>query len=154
MKGKIFGRHLSRGGGARKALFRSLISALVLNGKIKTTKAKAKAVRGEIDSLIAWGKKDTIASKRRLSAFFGGERKITYEITQKIVPALKNFRSGFTKIIPLPPRAGDGAPMVRMQWVVEIVKETPKVEKDPEKVKEAKSQVKKPKVTVKQTKTK
>lgn len=146
MKARIFGRHLSRGGGARKALFRSIISALVLNGKIKTTKAKAKAVQPDIDRLIAIAKKDTIAARRILSSYFAGDRKVVFEITESIAPSLKAFSGGVTRLIPLPPRMGDAAKMVRMQWVAEIVKGAPK----PKAAKKLRKSVRKP---VKKTKT-
>jgi len=143
MKARVFGRHFSRGGGARRALFRSLISALILNGKIETTKAKAKGIQGEVDRLTAIAKKDTIASRRKLSSFFGGERKVVAELIGNIVPVLKAHPGGVTRLIPLPPRGGDRAEMVRMQWVEEIIgKEPKKVEK---KTKGDKKEVKKPK---------
>lgn len=145
MKARVFGRHFSRGGGARRALFRSLISALILNGKIETTKAKAKGIQGEVDKLTAIAKKDTISARRILSSFFAGDKKIVAELTRSIAPALKAHPGGVTRLIPLPPRGGDRAEMVRMQWVEEIIGKEPK--KADKKTKGDKAEVKKPKVT-------
>jgi large subunit ribosomal protein L17 len=143
VKKRVFGRYFSRGGGARKALFRSLISALVLNGKIQTTKARAKAVQPEIDKLIATAKKDSVSARRILSSFFANDRKIVFEITENIVPALKNNPGGVTRAIPLPPRKGDAAEMVRLEWVAEIIKKEPKSEKTKKETKKAKKEAKK-----------
>jgi large subunit ribosomal protein L17 len=130
VKKRVFGRHFSRGEGARRALFRSLISALVLNGKIETTKARAKAIVPEVDRLIAIAKKDSIQARRTLSAFFSGDRKLVFEITRNIAPSLKGFLGGVTRAIPLAPRKGDAAEMVRLEWAAQIVKkEEPKKEK-------------------------
>ncbi|KKU12325.1 MAG: 50S ribosomal protein L17 [Candidatus Woesebacteria bacterium GW2011_GWA1_45_8] len=140
MKARVFGRHFSRGGGARKALFRSLISAFILNGKIETTKARAKAIQGQVDKLVATAKKDTIAGRRILSAFFAGDRKVVFELTDVIVPSLKSFSGGVTRAVPLPPRKGDAAKMVRLQWAAEIIKKEKVAE-----VKKAKGDKKEPK---------
>lgn len=144
MKKRVFGRYFSRGGGARKALFRSLISALVLNGKIQTTKARAKAIQPEIDKLIATAKKDSVSARRILSSYFANDRKIVFEITETITPALKANAGGVTRAIPLPPRKGDAAEMVRLEWVVEIIKKEPVTEKTKKETKKAKKEVKKP----------
>ena len=146
MKKRVFGRYFSRGGGARKALFRSLISALVLNGKIQTTKARAKAIAPEIDKLIAVAKKDSISARRILSSFFAGDRKIVFEITDSIAPALKDKQGGVTRAIPLPPRKGDAAQMVRLEWAAEVVKKEPEAKEKKAETKEAKGKARKPKV--------
>jgi len=145
VKKRVFGRYFSRGGGARKALFRSLISALVLNGKIQTTKARAKAIQPEIDKLIATAKKDSVSARRILSSFFAGDRKVVFEITENIAPSLKGYLGGVTRAIPLPPRKGDAAPMVRLEWVVEVIKKEPEGKGTKKKTKEEEKQVKKAK---------
>jgi large subunit ribosomal protein L17 len=147
VKKRVFGRYFSRGGGARKALFRSLISAMVMNGKITTTKARAKAIQPEIDGLIATAKKDSISARRILSSFFAGDRKVVFEITENIAPALKANQGGVTRAIPLPPRKGDRAQMVRLEWVAELIKPEPKVAKTKKEAKAAKKEDKKSKVT-------
>jgi large subunit ribosomal protein L17 len=154
VKKKVFGRYFSRGGGARKALFRSVISALILNGKIDTTRAKAKAVQPEIDGLIATAKKDSLAARRILSSFFAGDRKIVFEITENIVPALKDNLGSVTRAVPLPPRKGDAAQMVRLEWVKEIVRKEPEAKKEKKETKEEKKKVGKIKTTSAKSQTK
>ena len=113
MRKRVFGRHLSRGGGARKALFRSLVRALVISGKIETTKAKAKAVIGEVDKLVNLAQaKD---SSRRISEFFGNDRKMTQQFTS-LARSFTGKKGGFTRLINLTRRTGDFAEIVRLEW--------------------------------------
>lgn len=117
MKKRVFGRQLSRGGGARKALLKSLTRALVVNGKIETTKAKAKAVVPQVERLVSlakngeWGK---------ISAFFWNDRKITKDFTS-LVRQFSGRKAGFTRLTNLPARVGDSAKMVRLEWVEQPV---------------------------------
>ena len=157
MKKRVYGRRLSRGRGARKALFRSLIAALVAHGRIKTTKAKAKAIQGQVDKIINIAKNGSLASKRRVLSILGNDRKTSQNISTLVVKAFADRNSGYTRIVPLPKRLGDGADMVRMEWVKEIgsseqsksKKESAKKEKEkiekPEKSKKSSSKVSKEK---------
>lgn len=120
MRKRVFGRKLARGGGARKALFRSLIAALVANGKIKTTKAKAKAIQGQIDKVINISKKDSVSARRRVLALLANDRETARKIFDKVSKTFPDRKSGYTRIVPLPMRRGDRAEMVRMEWVKEI----------------------------------
>lgn len=121
MKKRVFGRKLSRSKSARRALFRGLIRGLVSYGSIKTTKVKAKAVRGEIDKMVSLAKNGSLASRRRVYAKLGNDRKTTELLFSKVATAFSARKSGFTRIIPLPPRRGDSAEMARMEWTEEIV---------------------------------
>ena len=69
MRKNVFGRHLKRDTNERKALFKSLISSLVLYGRIKTTEEKAKAVKGQIDKIITRAKKDPENRKCNISGY-------------------------------------------------------------------------------------
>ena len=74
MKKRVYGRKLSRERDTRRALFRTLIRALVKYDKIVTTKAKAKAIQGDIDKLVNLAKKDSIQARRRLFASLGNDK--------------------------------------------------------------------------------
>lgn len=129
MRKMVFGRQLSRGRKSRTALFRSLIRALALSGKIVTTRAKAKAVVPQIDKLITTAKKNSLSARRKALAKLGNDRKTVDLIFLKITPAFKDRTSGFTRIILLPRRIGDMAEMVRLEWVEKIeTEEKPKKE--------------------------
>lgn len=129
MRKMVFGRHLSRSRKGRIALFRSLIRALTISGKIVTTRAKAKAIIPQIDKIVTAAKKNSLSARRRVLASLGNDRGTTDLIFLKVVPAFSNRTSGFTRIVLLPARSGDKAQMVRLEWsdVIET-KEKPKKE--------------------------
>lgn len=120
MRKRIFGKKLSRGRGARRALFRALARAMLISGKIETSKAKAKFVQGQLDKLINSAKEDSVFTRRKVLAQLGNDRDSADLLFKKIVPALQGRVSGFTRIITLPKRRGDAADMARMEWVEEI----------------------------------
>jgi len=120
MRKMVFGKKLSRGKKGREALLRSLVRAIVVSGKVVTTKAKAKAVVGQIDKLITLAKKKTLDSRRRVLAFLGNDRDTAERLVNILAPSFSSRNSGYTKIILLPSRKGDGAQMARLEWVDEV----------------------------------
>ena len=119
MRKRVFGKKLSRERATRGALFVSLVESLVLNKKIKTTKAKAKAISGMIDKLVTLAKKDTLASKRQILKNLRGNKAVATILWTEIAKSFENKNSGFTRAIPLVSRKGDMAEMVRMEWTYE-----------------------------------
>lgn len=113
---KVFGKKLSRNTSSRKALFRSLIIALVKNGKIKTTKIKAKAIQADVDKLFKLVAKDTIESRRIALGRLGNDKDALVNLFKRKEIAQKR-KSGFTRIINLPKRKGDNAPVARIEFV-------------------------------------
>jgi len=131
MRKRVFGRKLSRERDSRRALFRALMRSLVEHGKIKTTKAKAKAIQADIDKIINLAKKGTVVSKRRVFAKLGNDKLTAKKIVEVIAPKFMDRSGGFTKRISLPRRKGDYAEIVRLEWVEEIVKpEDKKIKKE------------------------
>lgn len=128
MKKQIFGRQLSRERASRRALFRSLIRALVEHGKIETTKAKAKAVQGDVDGLVKMAKDGSVSAKRRAYAYLGNDKK-TAKGLFGLAPIFSKRTSGFTRIVRLGRRRGDAAEMVRLEWVDQVTKEEKKTKK-------------------------
>lgn len=124
MRKRVFGSKLSRGKGARRALFRSLTRSLVTHGSIRTTKAKAKAVRSDLNKVIGLSKEGGVAKRRQVYALLGNDRETTENLFKKIAPQLKDRPGGFVRIIKLPRRRGDMAEMVRLEWVKEIGKKS------------------------------
>jgi len=143
MNKRVFGRKLSRERSSRELLFVSLVESLVSNGKIDTTKAKAKSIIGLIDRLVVLSKKNTLASKRQVLKRLKGNKETSTRLWTDVAKTFENRVSGFTRIIPLTQRKGDMAEMVRLEWVEKVVKtEAPKKE-DKVKSKVAKTEVKK-----------
>ncbi len=120
MKKKVYGRKFSRDHGSRKALFRSLIKAFVEHGAIVTTQTKAKAIRGEVDKLVNLSKVGDVASKRRVYARLGNDRKTSSALFSLVKTNFSSRKGGYTRIINLPIRRGDSARMVRFEWVEEV----------------------------------
>lgn len=114
MKKKVFGRKLKRDINERKALFKGLISSLVLNEKIETTESKAKAIRAEIDKLVTRAKKDTQLAKKLLGPKLSPEA--LEKMIRDIAPRFNNRQGGYTKMVRLGKRFGDDATMVLIEW--------------------------------------
>lgn len=102
MRHKVYGKHLGRNKNERTALFKNLIGSLILHGSITTTEAKAKAIKGLVDKVI------------NRPQTFSLSKKIQDKLIKEVVPALKSRTSGYTSLIKLGPRKGDGAMMVKM----------------------------------------
>lgn len=114
MRHQVKGKKLSRNSAQRKALFKSLINALVIHGEVKTTESKAKAIRGLVDKLITKGKRGTFQARRLIGAFLQNKMAVN-KIVDELSPTFKNRPGGFTKIVRLGPRRGDDAMMVKLE---------------------------------------
>jgi len=111
-KGKI----LDRKKAPREALLRNLAASIVLYEKVKTTEAKAKAVKPFVERMITKGKEDTLASRRQLMKFFYTEHPVK-KILEVLGPRYKTRKGGYTRIIKMGPRKNDGAKMVQIELV-------------------------------------
>ena len=116
MRHRVAGKYLSRNTAQRKSLFKNLLSALFVHGEIQTTEAKAKAIKGLADKLIVRAQPRTIAARRLLGRFFG-TRAVVNRLVDEVAPAMKDRKSGFTRIIRLGKRMGDDSVMVKMELV-------------------------------------
>lgn len=116
-----------------RAIKRSLVNSLFLNDRIKTTEARAKAIRGNVDRIITWAKRGDIHS-RRLALAQLNDKEIVREVFEKVEQGMWADRScGFTRIYKLGPRKGDNAPMVIMELVTEPVQAKKKADAKPAK---------------------
>ena len=115
MKKSIFGKKLKRDTNERKALFKSLMTSLVLKESIKTTEGKAKAIKPEIDKLVTLAKKGTNVSLQKIA---GSLSHIAYDrFVSHVAPRFKDRNGGYTRIIKIGGRVGDEAKMVILEWV-------------------------------------
>lgn len=118
---KVFGKKLSRNRGSREALFRSLIRSLVLGGKMETTKIKAKAIQGDVDKLLGLVANDSLSSRRLVLSKLANDKEVADKLFE-MKPITEKRNSGFTRIINLPARKGDNAPLARIEFVDSIEK--------------------------------
>lgn len=116
MKHRKKGKKLGRSTGHRKALFRNLIGSLIIKGEIKTTEAKAKAIKRLVDRLIGKAKAGSLHVRRQIMAFLPN-KKAANKLVDVVAPIFKNRTSGFTRIIKLGWRQGDNAPMAKIELV-------------------------------------
>ncbi len=113
----IDGRKLSRKTGPRKALYKSLIVAVLRYETIKTTEARAKEVRGQVERIITLAKDGSLASRRRIIAELPNEPLVIDKLLNEIAPKYGDRSSGFTRLVKLGQRAGDAAPIVQLELV-------------------------------------
>lgn len=116
-KGRKFGRVKKQ----REALRRILLGNLILHEKMKTTEAKAKEIKGEVDVLVNKAK-EGMAAEKKVSAARYLRNMICARAAEKLqgTPFLERFsgrNSGYTRIIKLSPRQSDGAKIAVIEFV-------------------------------------
>ncbi|MCL5784945.1 MAG: 50S ribosomal protein L17 [Patescibacteria group bacterium] len=149
MRHRVYGKHLGRDKNQREALFRGLVRSLLLHETITTTEAKAKAIKGLVDKLIVSGKKDTNAAQRVIQSALPQK-----EVNKKLIEVAGRYlkrQSGFTQMVKLGTRAGDGAMMVRMNLIKEKEEKAEEQKLDGEKEVKPKKTIRK-KATTKEEK--
>jgi len=124
----------SRSRAQRKALIRSLLRSLFIYERIVTTQSKAKGVRGWVDKLIEWAKKDTL-HHRRLAYRILCDHKLVKRLFEEIAPRFKDISGGYTRIVNVGYRKGDGALLSLLELT--RIKEKKKEKKKKEEKKEA-----------------
>ena len=115
MRKNVFGRQLKRDLNERKALFKGLISSLVIHEEIKTTEQKAKAVRGLAEKLVTKSRKEKLQAYALLQPYLTPEA--LKKMMSEIGPRFANRPGGYTRITKLPNRFSDNADMVTLSWV-------------------------------------
>lgn len=131
----------------RKALFKGLMSSLVLEEKIKTTEEKAKSIQGQIEKLVTKVKKDTKFSPRLLAKYLSSEAAV--KLVSKIASRFVDRPGGYTRIIKLERRFSDNAKIVLIEWVESenqisnIKEQKPELEEDKKESKNKEKKIKK-----------
>jgi len=125
MRHSIAGYRLGRSKGARIALRRNLIKQLFTHERIKTTKAKAAAIRGEAEKLITLAKNsengtdEQKVNARRLAVSKLGDNQVLKRLFDDIAPRFASRNGGYTRVTKLGTRLGDAAEMVVLELVEE-----------------------------------
>ena len=99
----------------RNALMKSLALALVVNGKIKTTDAKARELRPYMEKMVTQGRLSTVATRRLLAGKIGPEA--AEKLVTEIAPKYMDRNGGYTRITKLPRRVSDGSLMSVIEFV-------------------------------------
>ena len=116
MKHKRGFNPLQRMSAHRKALHRNMVTSLFCRERIKTTKAKAVAVRRTAEKMITRAKLDTVHNRRVVSGRLYDEG-IVAKLFTNIAPRMKDRNGGYTRIIKLGERQGDAAEVVILELV-------------------------------------
>jgi large subunit ribosomal protein L17 len=135
MRHRVKGKKLRRDSAQRKALLRSLVTSFLEKERIRTTLAKAKATRPIAEKMITLAKKNSLHS-RRLAIRFIYKREVVKKLFSDIGPRFSERPGGYTRIIKIGPRAGDGAEMAFLELIGTEFKKKEKKKKAAKKAKE------------------
>jgi large subunit ribosomal protein L17 len=122
MRHRVAGRRLGRSSGHRRALRRNLMTELFRHERIKTTEAKAKAIRSGAEKLITLAKRGlqddsyTLHARRQAVAALN-DPTIARKLFDELAPRYEEREGGYTRLYKLGRRQGDGAPLVVLELV-------------------------------------
>jgi large subunit ribosomal protein L17 len=125
MRHKVAGYKIGRSKDARAALRRTMMKQLITHERIRTTRAKAEAIRGPVERLITLAKRGNEAGDtqmvhaRRLASARIGDPEVIQKLFDDIAPRYADRPGGYTRILKLGPRQGDAAEMVLIELVEE-----------------------------------
>jgi large subunit ribosomal protein L17 len=111
-------RHkLSRDSAHRKALLQNLTKEVIEHERIKTSEAKAKAVKPEVEKLITLAKRGDLHARRQALSALGQDKFAVHRLFEVIAPRFDERPGGYTRIIKLGPRPSDSTEMVLLELV-------------------------------------
>ncbi|MGD2295255.1 MAG: 50S ribosomal protein L17 [Candidatus Aminicenantes bacterium] len=116
MRHLIKGKKLGRSTSQRKALLRNLVTSFLEKERIKTTLAKAKAARPMAERMITLGREDTLYARRRALSFIY-RKNVVKKLFEDIGPRFAERPGGYTRIVKIGPRDGDGAEMAILEMI-------------------------------------
>ena len=109
-------RKLGRPSGHRKALLRNLVTDFLRYEKLTTTEAKAREVRRLAEKIITLGKENSLHTRRQALSFLT-DKKVVDKVFSMLAPRYEARPGGYTRIVKLGPRLGDGSPMTKIELV-------------------------------------
>lgn len=117
MRHRRTGKTLDRKAGPRRALLRNLATSVLIYEHVNTTLAKAKAVRPMVEKIITRGRVKSLTNRRELMKVLMTESAVD-KVLEELGPRYATRPGGYTRIIKLGTRKGDGAEMAQIQLVV------------------------------------
>jgi large subunit ribosomal protein L17 len=108
---------LSRDSAHRRSLLRNLSRQLIEHERIKTSQAKAKAVKPEVEQLITLAKRGDLHARRQALSFFGQDKFTVHKLFAEVAPRYSERPGGYTRIVKLGPRRSDSTEMVYLELV-------------------------------------
>jgi large subunit ribosomal protein L17 len=111
-------RHkLSRDASHRRSLLRNLSRELIQHERIRTSQAKAKAVKPEVERLITLAKRGDLHARRQALSTLGQDKFIVHKLFEEVAPRYSERGGGYTRIVKLGPRRSDSTEMVFLELV-------------------------------------
>jgi len=117
MKHHARGRSLGRVKNKKEALLKGLARALIMNGKVRTTEAKAKELRPFVERLITVARPGTLSARRLVAKRLGSEKEALKQLVDVVAPKYKDRKGGYTRITKIAPRKRDASPMAIIELV-------------------------------------
>ncbi len=108
--------NLGRKSAHRKSMLSNMAISLIMNKRIKTTTAKAKALRGFIEPILTTSKEDTTNSRRLVFNYLQDKHAVT-ELFREVSPKIADRQGGYTRILKLGTRLGDAAEICYIELV-------------------------------------
>lgn len=116
MKHRVGYNRLGRKPSHRKALHRNMVTSLLIHERIKTTEAKAKAIRRTAEKIVTRAKEDSVHNRRMVGRSITDQGALAKLFTD-IGPRFKTRNGGYTRILKLGPRNGDASELVLLEFV-------------------------------------
>ena len=116
MRHSIRGRRLGRTTAHRRALFRNQLASMVEHGRITTTLPKAKELQPLFERCVTKGKRGTVHARRQVRQWISS-RELVKKLFDEIAPRMADRNGGYTRVLKLGPRKGDGAEMAILELV-------------------------------------
>ncbi len=117
MAHRVDGRKLSRKQGPRLALYKNLIVSVLRYERVKTTEAKAKEIRPQVERIIGLAKRGDLTARRAVIAALPDEPLVVSKLFDEIAPKYADRTSGYTRIVHVGQRQGDAASIVQIELV-------------------------------------
>ena len=111
---------LQRTAAHRRSLVANLVCSLIEHGRIRTTLAKAKAIRPVAEKMVTLGKRGDLHARRQAVAYLR-HKSVVKALFENVAPAAADRQGGYTRITKLGQRASDSAPMAYIEWVDKAV---------------------------------
>jgi len=108
---------LSRDASHRKALLMNLSKEVIAHDRMRTTEAKAKAVKPEVEKLITLAKRGDLHARRQALSALGQDKFVVYKLFEEVAPRYVDRPGGYTRILKLGPRSSDATEMVLLELV-------------------------------------
>ena len=141
MRHRVAGKKLGRNSSQRKALLRNLVTSFMEKERIRTTLAKAKATRPLAEKMITLSRTNSLHARRRALRFIY-KKDVVKKMFEEIGPRFSERPGGYTRIVKVGARVGDGTEMAVLEMIGSELKKKDKKKSLKEKAKEKKDKKK------------